>query len=141
MARLLFGSDIMYQIKQLMVYKTNVGDAFNGKLRYENYLFCDDPVGNLETPIACEPFGYTVDRYRCTTSLLYAKTLIKAGLVLASTANNCGINRGTESNFAAADNMDSIKPDQIGTYKSMLARHKSFMKEIDGITAGYLAYT
>ena len=107
----------------------------------ELFSSSDYVVGNFETPVAGGSSGYTSERYCFNNPAAFAEAVRDAGFNLVSTANNHCMDRNVTGLFATLDTLDHVGLDHIGTYRSREERDGCFMREINGVKVGFLAYT
>ena len=141
--KLSFAGDIMCIGKQLEACTVGRVHDFTSLFADTKELFSssDYVVGNFETPVAGESSGYTSERYRFNNPEAFAEAVRDAGFDLVSTANNHCMDRNAAGLFATLDTLDRINIDHIGTYRSREERDGCFMREINGVKVGFLAYT
>ncbi|GEM_PF-937798 len=141
--KLSFAGDIMCIGRQLEACTVGRVHDFTPLFADAKELFsCSDyVVGNFETPVAGESFGYTSERYCFNNPEAFAETVRNAGFNLVSTANNHCMDRNVSGLFATLDTLDHVCLDHIGTYRSREERDRCFIREINGIKIGFLAYT
>lgn len=142
-ARLSFTGDIMCPGELLAACAAKDGYDFAPLFAPAKRLFSgsDYVVGNLETPIAGEAFGYTSERYCFNNPPELAAAVRAAGFDLVSTANNHCMDRDTAGLFATLDNLDRAGLAHIGTSRTPEERERRFLRKIRGIRVGFLAYT
>ena len=101
----------------------------------------DYAVCNLEVPLGGGP-DYT--GYPCFSAPdSYAQALKDAGFDMFLTANNHCLDRGDKGARNTLKALDRLGVDHVGTYADSLERRRlvPFIKDINGIKVGFLAYT
>lgn len=101
----------------------------------------DYAVCNLEVPLGGGP---TYSGYPCFSAPdVYAQALKDAGFDMFLTANNHCLDRGDKGARNTLKALDRLGVDHVGTYADSLERRRlvPFIKDINGIKVGFLAYT
>ena len=96
-------------------------------------------VANLETPIAGSEMGFTDEKYLYNSPIEFTKSLKKVGVDMVTTANNHCLDKGEEGLKKTLNNLDRCGLLHIGTHSKL--EDSFFIKEIDGIKVGFLAFT
>ena len=100
----------------------------------------DYTLVNLEAPVAGEQYGYNgFPTFNAPINL--AQTMKKIGVDLVVTANNHAMDNGLQGITDNLDNLDKIGLDHTGTYRSEEESTKPFIKDINGIKVGFVAFT
>jgi poly-gamma-glutamate capsule biosynthesis protein CapA/YwtB (metallophosphatase superfamily) len=100
----------------------------------------DYTIGNLETRVAGEDYGYTgYPLFNSPDELL--DTLGRTGIDLLATANNHALDKGWDGIVATLDRLDAAGIAHVGTYRSMAEKKIPFVVDIDGVKVAFLNYT
>lgn len=142
-ATLNFTGDIMADINQNNACKTGDGFDYNKifKAVSAHLWDADYCVGNLETPIAGESYGYSEKLYSFNTPKEFLGSLKNAGFNMLTTANNHCLDRGIQGLLKTIENLEEYDFDHIGTYKSEADRNQPFIRNINGIKIAFVNYT
>ena len=95
-AKMSFTGDLLCQTSVLNSGKTENGYDFTPAFAGLSEVLkdADAAVGNMETPLAGEAFGYTNERYAFNTPEEYLKAAARAGMDIFTCANNHVMDRG-----------------------------------------------
>ncbi|MDO4189515.1 MAG: CapA family protein [Lachnospiraceae bacterium] len=104
-------------------------------LSHSNYV-----IGNLETPIAGEEFGFTVEKYIFNAPIEFAKSVKDAGVDFVATANNHCLDRGIEGLIQTNKNLDLLGFEHVGTRNNPDDPANKIIN-IGHVKVGMLAYT
>lgn len=100
----------------------------------------DYTLVNLESAVAGEKYGYRgFPRFNAPVNL--AQTMKKIGVDLVMTANNHAMDNGIKGLKDNLDNLDNIGLDHTGTYRTEEDAAKPFIKDINGIKVGFVAFS
>jgi poly-gamma-glutamate synthesis protein (capsule biosynthesis protein) len=100
----------------------------------------DYTIGNLETKVAGEDYGYSgYPLFNAPDELLAA--LKHAGVDLVGTANNHALDRGWEGIVATLDQLDAAGLTHVGTYRSMAEKRIPLIVDIQGVKVAFINYT
>ena len=143
-ATLTFTGDLMvhdYQYKSCYDAATKTYDFSGNFPEVTKYLeTADYTIGNLETVLGGAQIGIT--SYPCFNSPdSFADAIKDAGYDLLTTANNHCVDRGVSAMERTITQLNKMKFDHIGTYKTEKARNKIFVKKIQGIKIAFLSCT
>ncbi len=140
---LIFTGDIMCCLPQNGACRTPHGYDYKPvfKAVREYLTSADYCVGNLETPFAGEDAGYTSEFYSFNTPDEFAAAVKEAGFHLVSTANNHCLDRGVKGLKRTLDALDEAGLAHLGTARSKQEREQTFVRDINGIKIGFVAYT
>ncbi|HEY8361687.1 MAG TPA: CapA family protein [Tissierellaceae bacterium] len=139
--KILAVGDIMFhspQFKAAFNKETNEYDFTPVFKHVKKYIeSADIAIGNLETVIAGEEFGYSgFPRFNSPEAVLFA--LKDAGFDILSTSNNHCLDQGKKGLINTIDNVYKHGMKNIGTYKE---ENKILIEEIDDIRIAFLSYT
>ncbi len=134
--RLLFAGDIMQHWEQRH-------DDF--RLSYagleELIKSADLTVFNLEFPVHPQPVGVGPGSVRFNGSVEHVKALEKLGVDVLVTANNHAFDQGTEGLRQTVKTILAAGIAPVGTAESMDKLAQPYVKDVQGIQVGILAYT
>lgn len=100
----------------------------------------DYTLVNLESPVAGEKFGYRgFPKFNAPVNL--AQTMKTIGVDMVITASNHAMDSGMDGLIVNLDNLDQIGLEHIGTYRTAEEAAKPFIKDINGIKVGFVAFT
>ena len=138
-----FTGDIMSNMAQNEACRIGGGYGYDEVFERVKPLLsdCDYCVGNLETPLAGEKAGYSGKLYSFNTPDEFAGTLRSAGFDMLATANNHCLDRGYKGLVRTLDVLDGEGIEHTGTYKAREARDEPFVRDINGISLGFVSYT
>lgn len=142
--RLSFVGDLMCQKEQ-----SHAAMARHGAYRYEEAfapvrsLFEKSAyvIGNLETPLAGESFGYSDETFRFNSPDSFLDAIQSIGVSFVSTANNHILDRGIRGLEETLHCLDRHGMEHSGTYLSAADSERIFIKEIGGIKIALLSFT
>lgn len=138
-------------IGDVMCHSTNFQAAYNSKTKTYDFspVFtdiakytenADITVGNLETTFAPDSVAYS--GYPTFNSPKELGVALKdIGVDVLSTANNHSLDKGYSGLTSTIDNLDEIGIDHMGTYKSSEEQNQILIKDVNGISIAFLAYT
>ena len=140
---LLFTGDIMAQIAQNDACRTPDGYDYSPVLAPVRELLKagDMTVGNLETPFAGEPAGYSFARYSFNTPEEMAVQIKDDGFDLVSLANNHCMDRNLAGLHHTLEVLDRIGLKHTGLARTRLERDTPCIVERCGMRFGFLSYT
>ena len=138
-----FTGDILCQMVQTQACSTENGLDYSPVLKpiCKRLMECDYLVGNLETPVAGEKYGYTDRMYQFNTPEIFLNMLADCGFHLLSTANNHCMDRGLPGLISTLDHLDKVGLEHVGTYRSQEERDRPYIRELSGMRFGFLSYT
>jgi len=131
-----------------MLHQAQADDAFDragGEYNFDKhfsailpYLADGYAIGNLETvfdggPFRCFPMFNAPEEY--------GHALARAGFDMLTTANNHSNDRHTKGIMRTIELLDELGLDRVGSYASQEERDTTFIKDINGITFAFLAFT
>jgi len=135
-------------VGDLMLHQAQVDDAYErntGEYDFDKafsviapYLSDGYAIGNLETVFDGGPFR---DFPMFNAPDEFGLAIGRAGFNLLSTANNHSNDRHTKGILRTIEVLDELGIDHVGSYASQEERDEIFVKDIDGITFAFLAYT
>lgn len=97
-------------------------------------------IGNLETPVAGEQFGYSgYPRFNAPTELIY--DLKDAGIDVLTTANNHSLDQWERGAINTINNLDEAGILHTGTFQSIEEKDTPLIVDVNGIRVGIIAYT
>lgn len=133
----------------LLAYKNCIRKSLNG----HNYDFSDVfvnikhilqesdfVIGNLETPLAGQEYGFTEMDMLFNTPDAFALNAKNAGFSMFTTANNHCLDKGIQGLFRTIDTLDKYGILHTGTFKSPDDR-RFLIKQICGIKIGIISFT
>lgn len=143
MIKLTFTGDLMslipqnkYAFKKGSYNYDSVFGKILGLLSESDYV-----IGNLETPVAGEEFGYTSLPTVFNTPIEFTKAAQNAGFDFLSLANNHCLDRGHNGLKSTIENIKNLGIDYSGAYLNEDESKIPFIKEINGIRIAILTYT
>ncbi|MCF6093562.1 CapA family protein [Microaerobacter geothermalis] len=97
-------------------------------------------IGNLETTLSGEEFGYSgYPRFNSPDAL--AEALANAGFIAVTNANNHSLDRGEKGVERTIEALDRYGLLHTGTFRSLEERSKPLILEKNNISLGILAYS
>jgi len=143
-AKLGFVGDLMVHEWQLNDARRRGDGVHNFEHNFEpvlTYLQAPDlMIGNLETTFAGPDIGYTCFPVFNTPDS-FGEALKNAGFGLLTTANNHGNDRRENGIIRTLDVLDSLGISAVGTHRTAEDRDSVLIKDINGITFAFLAYS
>lgn len=115
---------------------THVFSQLKGLLEESDYV-----IGNLETPVAGESFGYSDSLFSFNSPESILVALKDIGINMLSTANNHTMDKGYEGLSATIDNLDKYGISHSGTYKTDYKGDRTHYFQINNTTFAVIAYT
>lgn len=135
--------DLMCSLPQLRASMKNGKYDFSSVFKPIKSLLMqsDYVIGNLETPIAGETFGYTNSATCFNTPIEFPEAANSAGFDCLTISNNHCLDRGIDGLFSTIDNLSSRGIDFTGAYKNESDASEPFVKSINGVKLAILSFT
>jgi len=143
-ATLMFGGDIL-------IHKSVYSRAKTGSNTYnfmpfvelfQDVFVADYNAVNLESPVDAYGGNKSIQTYpKFNAPLELLDALKSMNIDLCSNSNNHMIDCGFDGLLATIKNLDAYGFDHLGTYASQEEHDTPFIRDINGIKVGFLAYT
>ena len=134
--RLLFAGDIMQHWEQrhddFRLSYAGLGELIGN---------ADLTVANLEFPVHTQPVGPAPGSVRFNGSVEHVRALAEVGVDVLVTANNHAFDQGTEGLRQTIKTIRRNKMIPVGTAKSLDELAQPYVRDVEGIQVGILAYT
>lgn len=143
-ATLMFGGDILIHKSVYTQAKTgsNTYDFTPYVELFQDVFVADYNSVNLETPVDIYGDNESISTYPCFNAPLELLDAIKGmNIDLCTNSNNHMIDYGYKGLLATIAHLDSYGFDRLGTYASQEEHDALFIREINGIKVGFVAYT
>jgi len=116
---------------------------FSHQLELMEGTFCADlNIVNMETPIDAHGDNKKLRGYPCFNGPIeYAEAIADMGIDVGITANNHCLDNGWNGLVNNINNIRALGIDTIGTYTSPEERNEPYIREINGIKVGIVAFT